>query len=93
MNCMHKDVLNPEKLSHELAMDIAFIDRNGNLLYDDKYYNILKSIYPNFNLEWGGEWQETPDKPHYQMTFNYSCSELLKKYKNNEVDDNGYVIL
>ena len=79
--------------NYGLAMDIAFIDRNGNLLYDDKYYNILKSVYPNFNLEWGGEWQGTPDKPHYQMTFNYSCSELLKKYKNNEVDDNGYVIL
>ena len=79
--------------NYGLAMDIAFIDRNGKLLYDDKYYNILKSVYPDFNLEWGGEWQETPDKPHYQMTFNYSCSDLLKKYNNNEVDDNGYIIL
>ena len=63
------------------------------MLHNEARKLLIEAWNKTHDLEWGGEWQETPDKPHYQMTFNYSCSELLKQYKNNEVDDNGYVIL
>lgn len=78
--------------NYGLAIDIAFIDRDENVSYDTTYYNMLENVYSDYNLEWGGEWDKSPDKPHYQMTFNYSCDELLKKYNNNEVDGNGYII-
>ena len=44
-------------------------------------------------LSGGGRWKDIIDKPHFQKTFGFSAEELLKKVKNNQVDEDGYVKL
>lgn len=35
--------------------------------------------------------QQQKDYPHFEITFGYKASELLKKYNEGELDDEGYV--
>ena len=62
------------------AFDIAFMV-NNNLSYDNKlfleFYNIISNCYKNdsykdyhnqFNLEWGGNWTNFNDSPHFQIS-------------------------
>ncbi|MGN0280463.1 MAG: hypothetical protein ACI4C4_14015 [Lachnospiraceae bacterium] len=40
----------------------------------------------------GGNWTSIVDKPHFQITYDYSVYELYEKYSRGEVVD-GYVVL
>lgn len=79
--------------NYGLAIDICFIDSEESAVYKIDLYNNIKQIYPKYNLEWGGEWDDKPDMPHYQMTFGYSTNELLYMYNTGMIDEKGYVII
>jgi peptidoglycan L-alanyl-D-glutamate endopeptidase CwlK len=42
------------------------------------------SIASSLGFEWGGNWKDTPDNPHFQMTFGQSISKLLDKEKEKD---------
>ena len=58
---------------------------------DPKDLNVLVNVAKSFGFEWGGEWENFEDTPHFQYTFGYDWDELLQKRKNGETDINGYV--
>ena len=70
--------------NYGLAIDVVEI-KNGKANWNTKWKQIAV-IGKSFGFIWGGDWEKTPDKPHFQMTFGYSTKSLIKKNKVN-----GYV--
>ncbi|KPH15254.1 hypothetical protein AMQ68_01325 [Chryseobacterium sp. ERMR1:04] len=70
-----------------LAIDVAEI-KNGKIDWNEQE-KILPKIAPigkKWGFEWGGDWKSLKDKPHFEMTFGRSLSELRKLYEENEKD-------
>ncbi|MCL2634385.1 MAG: D-alanyl-D-alanine carboxypeptidase family protein [Oscillospiraceae bacterium] len=72
-----------------LAFDVVEI-KDGEPLWEDTNWDFIGALGKQFGFEWGGEWIELIDKPHFQMTFDLSLSDLHKSYQNNDYTD-GYV--
>jgi peptidoglycan L-alanyl-D-glutamate endopeptidase CwlK len=56
-----------------LAVDIAIIDENNKLTWQEKYYiivsNHVKEVAKNLkiNIKWGGDFKSFKDYPHYEL--------------------------
>ena len=72
-----------------LAFDVVEI-KDGKAIYDGDWNRIAK-IGKQVGFEWGGDWQKT-DKPHFQMPFGYTTSNL-RQLINNGNTSSGYVAL
>jgi peptidoglycan L-alanyl-D-glutamate endopeptidase CwlK len=95
--------------NYGLALDIMLIkDKNSDGKYETAIWETsvdfdndgksdwmeIVSIFKQNGWEWGGDWKNFKDRPHFQKTFGYTCSELLEKYNNEEfISDTKYVKL
>ncbi|QUI24500.1 peptidoglycan-binding protein [Vallitalea pronyensis] len=69
----------PGKSYHNygLAIDFVPVDENGNCLWSDlSAFNKVGSIGKNNGFEWGGDWVKK-DRPHLQMPFGLTITQLL----------------
>jgi len=61
------------------AIDVAPIE-NGKLNYSTDKWEQIGIIGEGLGFEWGGRWpKQNIDKPHFQMPFGQSLSELKKE--------------
>jgi len=87
--------------NYGLALDFCLLlnggkqvswDRNKDTDDDNKKdWNEVVAVFKHYGWQWGGDWTNFKDYPHFQKTFNLSTAELLKKHKSKDVDSNGYV--
>ncbi|MBD5546490.1 MAG: hypothetical protein HDQ97_03710 [Lachnospiraceae bacterium] len=77
--------------NYGLAIDLVRIT-NNDLNYDIEWEKV-EAIGDELGFEWGGNWESMPDYPHFQITYGYSVSELLKLYQEGKVEDGYYVVL
>jgi peptidoglycan L-alanyl-D-glutamate endopeptidase CwlK len=78
--------------NYGLAFDVVEI-KDGEAVWDTENWNRIGKIGINYGFEWGGNWEKFKDRPHFQNTFGLTHTELLKKYNEKNVDNNGYVII
>ncbi|MCX8698088.1 M15 family metallopeptidase, partial [Gilliamella sp. B3000] len=77
--------------NYGLAIDVIEM-KNNNVNWDE---SVLKKISPvgiRNGFSWGGDWEKQKDYPHFEITFGYKASELLKKHNEGELDNEGYII-
>lgn len=55
-------------------------------------WDAIAKIAKSFGFAWGGDWKKFKDKPHFEMTFGNTLSQLRNKIKAGKIKD-GYVIL
>ena len=69
----------PGNSYHEygLAGDVVPLNKFGNPTWNLPF-DSLGAMGKKLGLEWGGDWKRFPDKPHFQMSFGYSISELKR---------------
>lgn len=61
-----------------VAFDVAVII-NGQASWIAAHFDVVGPIGEALGLEWGGRWQNFPDKPHFQLP-GYSIKSLTKTY-------------
>jgi peptidoglycan L-alanyl-D-glutamate endopeptidase CwlK len=78
--------------NYGLAFDVVqMVD--GMPVYADTPYDTIGGIGKKWGFEWGGDWPDFLDMPHFQETFGYTPSELLALTGTpNNLDSNGYLI-
>ena len=77
--------------NYGLAFDIVLIDRttpswDTTIDFDNdgkSDWMEVVDIFKDNDFEWGGDWEFT-DKPHLQYTYDFSWSQLLTRYNNND---------
>jgi hypothetical protein len=61
-----------------MAFDAAPLNEDLTINWtDEKLYSQMGAIGKECNLEWGGDWETFPDRPHFQYTFGLSIEDLL----------------
>jgi peptidoglycan L-alanyl-D-glutamate endopeptidase CwlK len=62
-----------------LAYDLGILTEDGTdiIWEDDQGYCALGQIGKDLGLGWGGDWKDTPDLPHYELTFGLSIQDLV----------------
>lgn len=64
--------------NYGLAFDICLI-QNGQAVWTvNNQWKRFVQIAKAEGFEWGGDWKDFPDYPHFQMTFGLSINDLLK---------------
>lgn len=60
-----------------LAFDFAILNADGSVNWnvDDKWKRV-GAIGKSLGLEWGGDWKDFKDYPHFQYTFGLSLADL-----------------
>jgi peptidoglycan L-alanyl-D-glutamate endopeptidase CwlK len=60
-----------------LAFDLALLNNDGSVSWnvDDKWKRVAQ-IGKSLDLEWGGDWKDFKDYPHFQYTFGLSLADL-----------------
>lgn len=71
--------------NYGLAIDVIPEDWNN--------VHRIANIAESFGFEWGGDWDDFKDYPHFQKRFGYHWSDLLEKRNTGNVNYNGYVKL
>lgn len=60
-----------------LAFDFAVLNPDGSVNWNvDKKWKRVGAIGKSLGLEWGGDWRDFPDYPHFQLTFGLSLADL-----------------
>ena len=59
-----------------LAFDFCVFDDNKQPVWDGKEYSIIGQMGKDMGLEWGGDFKSIKDKPHFQITFGLTLSQL-----------------
>lgn len=71
--------------NYGLAFDICVCDMVGGKLipnwFVDNRWKMAGEIGKALGLEWGGNWKDFKDYPHFQMTFGLTLAELRKGVK------------
>jgi len=89
--------------NYGLALDFCLLLNNGKEASWDRKKDMDKdnikdwdevvAVFKHYGWEWGGDWNNFKDYPHFQKTFGLSTAELLVKYNNKETDQQGFVII
>lgn len=94
--------------NYGLAFDIVLlIDKDGNGTYETASWDTITDfdgdgmsdwmecvkIAKKCGFEWGGDWRSFKDLPHFEMTFGWKPSGLLKLKTSGKVDKDGYVLI
>ncbi len=67
-----------------IAWDIGiFNDAEGYVTNDDAYIQAARACL-TFELEWGGDWSNFPDYPHYQLITNKHITVVRSMFENGE---------
>lgn len=69
--------------NYGVAFDICF---NTPTPYAGPW-DIVGKMGESLGLEWGGRWTKFPDKPHFQLMFEYT----LEHFRNRQVDYQKYI--
>lgn len=80
---------------HNFALAIDFVNQvNGaaKWVVDDNWMKVVK-VFKKYGFDWGGDWQNFKDYPHFEMTFGYSTKQLLALKNAGKVDKEGYVLI
>ncbi|MGI8348922.1 M15 family metallopeptidase [Niallia circulans] len=73
--------------NYGLAIDFALMDINGVVIWDMKYdgngngksdWSEVVEIAKSLGFQWGGDWANFKDYPHFQMDFGLTIEELQK---------------
>lgn len=73
--------------NYGVAVDIVFVV-NGKPSWSSKHpWKTLGKVGKEYGFEWGGDWEDFVDLPHFQLTQGYT----LRNFKSNEVDYKKYV--
>lgn len=67
--------------NYGLAMDISAI-KDGKHSYNLDW-EAISTIAKNLGFSWGGDWKNLADKPHFQMDFGLSTTQLAQKTQKN----------
>ena len=60
-----------------LAFDFAVLNADGSVNWNvDEKWKRVGAIGKSLGLEWGGDWKDFKDYPHFQMTFGLSLADL-----------------
>ena len=77
--------------NYGVAFDVVEI-RNGKALWDNPDWSRIADLGIELGFEWGGNWSSFKDRPHFQMTFGKSTSDLLSLHQAGRLQD-GFVIV
>ncbi|OCG63031.1 hypothetical protein A9G48_06720 [Gilliamella sp. wkB18] len=77
--------------NYGLAIDVIEI-KNKKANWAEKVLIRISSVGIRHGFSWGGDWKKQKDYPHFEITFNYKTSELLKKHEKGKLDGEGYII-
>ena len=67
-----------------MAFDICRNDGKGAYNDTDGWFFKVGQIGKKLGLTWGGDWKDTPDKPHFELTKYGDTNTLAKKYNTPE---------
>ena len=75
-----------------LAFDLTVYDKNGKKNWNKESEDWKKVIEEGKKqgFDAGAEWEDFPDLPHFENTFNFTPKQLRTKKEKNEMKD-GYV--
>ncbi|HHG84534.1 MAG TPA: hypothetical protein ENJ82_07285, partial [Bacteroidetes bacterium] len=74
--------------NYGMAIDLVEI-KDGAALWKNPRWAEIGSCGKSLGFEWGGDWTSFVDRPHFQMTFGYTTTQLLAREKG----DDGFVDL
>ena len=63
-----------------MAFDVCRNDGKGAYYDADGWFKKVGQVGKKFGLMWGGDWQDSPDKPHFELTKYGSTTSLARKY-------------
>ena len=63
-----------------MAFDVCRNDGKGAYNDSDSWFKKVGQIGKKFGLTWGGDWKDSPDKPHFELTKYGSTTTLARKY-------------
>lgn len=69
--------------NYGLAIDVVPIE-NGSVKYNTTQWAKIGAIGKANGFEWGGDFKSLVDKPHFQISFGKSTSQLLTMYNNGQ---------
>ncbi len=69
--------------NYGLAFDVVEI-KNGKALWNNPNWNEIADLGKSLGFTWGGDWKSLKDKPHFQMNFGKSISQLQSLYTADE---------
>ncbi|MED3785513.1 LysM peptidoglycan-binding domain-containing protein [Geobacillus stearothermophilus] len=63
--------------NYGLAIDFALMNPDGSISWNvDAKWKRVAQIGKSLDLEWGGDWKDFKDYPHFQYTFGLSLADL-----------------
>ena len=79
--------------NYGLAFDIVILrdkDNNGTFESVDwdinsEYFKTVEAYFKSKGYEWGGDWKNFKDYPHFQKSFGYTWQQLKKKVDSNDI--------
>lgn len=79
--------------NYGLAFDFCLMNPDGSVCFDDKSEDWAQAtnIFKSHNFEWGGDWINFIDTPHFQRTYDMKIQEAYKKIEDGNVDKEGYI--
>lgn len=77
--------------NYALAFDVVPIVKD-KADWNSPLWDKIGQLGKSFGFNWGGDWKNFVDKPHFDMLFNNTVAQLRNKHTNNEYD-NGYIIV
>jgi peptidoglycan LD-endopeptidase CwlK len=72
-----------------LALDVVEIVE-GKAIWNSPNWLQIGGIGKSLGFVWGGDWKKLVDKPHFEMTFGKTVTQLREMYFNGEIQD-GYL--
>lgn len=75
--------------NHNFGLAIGVAEIKNRKIDWKEQEKVLPKIAPigkKWGFSWGGDWKSIIDKPHFEMTFGKSLSELRKAYEENGKD-------
>ena len=63
-----------------MAFDICRNDGKGAYNDSDSWFSKVGQVGKKFGLVWGGDWKDSVDKPHFELTKYGSTTTLARKY-------------
>ena len=67
-----------------IAWDIGIFTSRGGYITESEPYNKAAKVGVSPDLEWGGNWQNFVDRPHYQLKTASTIAEVRKKFETGE---------
>jgi peptidoglycan L-alanyl-D-glutamate endopeptidase CwlK len=67
-----------------IGWDIGIFTPTGGYVPDGAAYDQAAKVGLSEELEWGGNWSDFVDKPHYQLRLNLTLTELRQRFETGQ---------